>query len=454
MDILRSPLWDDIADIVNVGEYNGAKYSIMLHTPDDSHEEGDYPAFKLISIDIERDYVHNYADVITVKCHIPLGEYIKRIRPSGHQTDQNLEASLFIKTDVDEFVIRYKAIIPTQDINDIDHDLLDGYDEESLDSQDVHLAVFQLVDTVVEPLPRLVIDGVYDGVTRGDILTYGIETITKNLVVTGRSPIDKVDLTQPNNMERVSNLVIPTGTKLLNLANYLQNEQGGIYTGGIHNYIQTRNRKAIWYIYPPYDTTRYNDREEKLIVYLLPGKYPDEYDRTVVTEGNITRILASSHTSSLDAQDRPSNKLPLGFRINNADEVLNRPHKVKPGKDIVGTRGTVSKKYLSRHSLDSLDIVSEASTVITNNIYVPASAISKTDGTRMDIIWNKSDPTRLRPGMSVKIYREHNDKILEMDATLLFNHTLYAIPGKGGLSDEYRTKTMMTLFVDNDVKEL
>lgn len=436
LNIDESLMWDDIRSVIEGDSSPSAVYEVILHTEDE-----DIDIDKLVSIDIIRDYVSAYSDQVVAKVLVPLGTHVHRIKPYV----SNLEATIVITKGDEVSEVRYKAILPEDQENSGDDDTLLNYLEEDLNHIDIVLLNLQLVLLQVEPLKLPRVRGVFKGLTREALLNKTLLGKANTYSIDGKPPIDGIKMAPPNNTTTIVQTLIPTDTPLLKFPRTIQEQHGGVYAGGIGSYVQAYKGTVDWYLYPPYDPSNPVTTDESVVVLVLDTTTVSEFPVTYKTEGNVFTILAgASELNGSELEPRMS-VLTEGYQLNDANAVINNPLTVSP-TSLTSTRDKISQRVLHREHVDGLNPSAISPYESTVNYYHRASQLAQNTGYRLDLVWYNSTPGHLHPGMSVSIYTEANGTVVIRQASVLFNHTLYALSGGMG-NHLYETVTYISVFI-------
>jgi hypothetical protein len=114
-----------------------------------------------------------------------------------------------------------------------------------------------------------------------------------------------VDMVEPNNENKSEHIIVRHGTRLFDLPIYAHKHLGGIYNAGIGCYYQSR----YWFIYPLYDTTRFNKAKKTLVIVKVPTLRARAIERTYRNEGDTLYVIGTSNSEiDDDAGTNFSNK--------------------------------------------------------------------------------------------------------------------------------------------------
>lgn len=437
-------IWKDVDEVISPTKQPYPVYSVIIHT-----EEKELHGYKLLSYDIIRNYVSSYTDERYVKVMVPLGEYMADIYPYLSLLEVTVVTTIGDVVTVE----RLKGIETIDPTETTDMELLTQGDYDSLDQIHYHTLNLQVMNLGTEPLPQLTVSGVYNEITRDQLLRTIIPEICNTIDVSGSSPIDDIEVLKSNNTVPLTEYIIPTGTKLLNLPKHIQEKGKGLYTGGVGSYIQAYKGKNIWFIYPPFDYDRDNEIKDKLVINLLSGKHINEYENTININGKTITIVAEIQGENPTSIDQVGTVVSKGVMLNDGDETATRPLE-SDGKIVQSKSTKVNRRMLSSKRSDGLDTIAVTKHDATANHYVAQSKVSMTEGKRIDVVWKHSNPFLLRPVMPVAIHQEMGDRVIKRKGVLIFNQTIIGLRGKNMLATDYTSSTIMSIFIDTTTEHI
>ena len=452
-NITESILYPDIADILKDGQQHTTTYSAILHT-----DTIDLDVHTLVSIDIVRKYHEAMGDTIYAKVYIPLGDFIfamysntvGRVEGSKFKITDNVEMTLItLSQHAGVSHVRYKATIPPQVFDGLQPEFLMQNGLNELNRSGMHIIDVQLVPLLTEPLLLAKVRGVANEYTRKMLLETWLKGSTDEISVVGGGLIDKVIVTDPENTEPTNQLVIPTGTRTVDLPAYIQKHGGGLYAGHIGSYVQSVDGKNNWYVYPLYWGNPYKDSDEKLRIFILDERYVTDHDVTYLYKDKVLSIIAGESSGSTAAAEGISAKAPKGFTLDDGDNIIGDTIAIKGGK-LTANPERIRKNVFFQNSADQMNPTLDLKERRTTNYYVAASHTTAVSGERVDVIWQGGHPGLLFPGMGVRCYRDVDGQVLEQDGILHFNHTLISTATEGLGENTFQRVTMLSIFIPGE----
>ncbi len=446
----NSVMWKDVDKILNskYTYYPLGKWSLKINT-----KCGDIDVLKITNIDVVKDFVNNMTDNIIVSFHVDRGTYLAYIYPHL----DNLEVTLYRYPIQDskvpfkpDFKQKYKAIF------------LPNYNEKPLGTKDemtstlglelmdpplVHL---QLMNLNVEPLRLKYVSGSLAGYTNEMALNTVIKDEVSKVTLPKGKVIDKVDIDKPDNNKPVQNLVIPSGTNLLDLPAHIHNQGMGIYNSGIGTFvsntkdIKTGKIESHFYVYPPYKAS---PKRPELHLFALPDFEMGYLTHSFILKGNT--IHALGHILDGYKSTEQANELSngVGFRLANADSFMDKPVTMTK-KGPKGASQKLNFKVATKSRPDGFNLANRTDEIASSNPYKYYSKFIKQTGSHVTFKWQQSDHTRIEPNMKVILHRLVGNSIVKEEGVLLHAATAIQMQGKGLLQQSgYTENTLLTVFI-------
>ena len=452
--IETSPIWMDIKSIIHSGK-KPVKFSFkgMLHT-----EKEDIPILKIISIDVVRDYVNNISDHIQIEFKMALGDYAARLYPYRTNIEFSIkkiqleEVSGGKEKDTDILIERYKAIFLTDQNRNIAASELSMYDTESLNKTDILDVKLQLLNRALEPLRIKTVSGVYRQVTQKQVIHNLLAGESNKVLVDGKPSIDGIDIVEPDNKRQIAHTVIKDGIHIVSIPTYLQQSMNGVYNSGIGTYLQTFNAKKLWFVYPLYNTNRFDEPVDKIIFYAIPEERLPGIDRTYNKDGSVIKVLANSTKKYKDSADTDYMNHGVGFRMPNADSFMKKPVEMSENGP-TGMRARLNYEVASSERKDGLNYAPMSANGVSSNPYIDFSKVAARNVARLDLVWENANYDMICPGMPCKYIFLSNNKPIELKGIILFVHAFTSLQGNGITSNTYKTVCQVTIVTEKFVED-
>ena len=416
---MNTILTKDITKITNTSNQyaHGLKFWLTLHTKD-----LDIKITQLYSVEYMRDYAANSSDYVIVKFRLPAGTFVYDVYPNRDHMELTIQYGNMKKL---LSTVRYKFVMLNNNggIEGTRHSYMP---RNLLDKAELIVVEGQCLLREAEGLRTSYLSGVYSRATLQDTLKTEIKNTAAKVKLEGQ-PIDiEVSVADLANTKVYDHIVIPTGTRLLQVGNVLQNNEYGLYNGKVGTYLQHFEDKLTYFLYPLYDNERFSKAKKKLMIYADDNQKYVYQENTWIQDAGIVSIIGNNKTKIQDNGENDFNSEGSGVINNNPDVISNRDVTVtddeaKSSKEnhMAGSKitekrdGTTNSVYLGNQS----------------NSYKFRSDISQASMATMQVVWNYAVPDRLFPGMPVcYIYADGKEKsgsVVRLNGTLLGVYVKY-----------------------------
>lgn len=444
MEIESTSLFREINAIVN-----SPSKPVHYYWTAEIHANGQtYKPMKLLSIDFVEDYEGSYADEIFVELAISGGMYAKRLYPFQDLIDITLFRNPLREqgdtTDTEAILEteRYTATMIDAGNPMLEANGMNSPSEEALDLTNVFNITFQLVNKSLEQLRMMSVGGIYRDATVEDVIKGVLTTESKKVKVEGSRMPKGVDMVSASNKTKRDHVIIPHGTKLVHLPEYIHRKCGGVYSSGMGYYL----RGDYWYVYPCYDTTRFNSAPQTLTIINVPtNKFP-QIERTYRRDGSNLVIMATGEVRFSDDSEVQQLNLGNGVRFADADKFMEGFTTTK-GNKTVASRGSNNSEFISIQRANGNNNVHMSTTPISANAMVEYSKLARRQGSVISLVWENSLPNLLFPGMMVKMLYMDNDEIKTVYGVALKAHHYVQSKGQGVTDGRHICRTMLAIFV-------
>ena len=449
MEIEETPIYKEVKTIID-----GGPKGVFFYYKAQIHADGkDYDVTKVLSVRVLRDYVSRAADVVTVNVSLPIGLWVKNLYPFRDKLEITITRTPLQEVGDSEveagdpesmrfLIVPDPNLMPNaegKDYSRLSQDFLDN-----LGFFDIE---FQLTDKVPHKLKGVTVGGIYRRTSPAIVSKALLASETAKIKVEEDIAFKGVDMVEPNNENKSEHIIVRHGTRLFDLPIYAHKHLGGIYNAGIGCYYQSR----YWFIYPLYDTTRFNKAKKTLVIVKVPTLRARAIERTYRNEGDTLYVIGTSNSEiDDDAGTNFSNK-GNGVRfadarrfLRNFAEVSGNKAKVKRSKNnhefIVVDR---DKDYI-----EGTNVAYMSSRKVNSNPFVERSKILGRKGSIYTVIWENSDPFLTFPGMMCKIHYLDGDNIKELHGVLHSVQTSVELAGKGLTVMRHTVNTVLVMFVN------
>ena len=417
MEITYTPLYREATSIVNNGETgSGVGWKAIIHIVGQNKT---YVPLQVIAINIRCDFVKAYTDEFTCTLLIPLGKYARLIYPNRTSLEITLsktplrESSDDARYDAELESERYSAILIDGDKSPTVGQGRETNDEDSLDLMDMLPVSFQLTNKAMEKLRMVSVGGIFRNTTVKDTIRSLLTKQSQDIKVDNKRVLEGVDIVEPKNASKRDHILLPQGIKIFDVCDYIQ-KNIGVYNAGVGSYI----RNKIWYVFPLYDTTRFNECKQTLSLLILPrNKFP-QLERTYKKKGNSLTVLITSETGFKDDSGTQYLNFGNGARFADANKFMEGFNETKDNTTLVARAKNINEFKLEDRP-DGVNLINVTQNKITANPYYEYSKLIGRKGGIFKAIWENSEPSLLIPGMMTRISYYDEGGVKEIYATLL-----------------------------------
>lgn len=412
----------------------------------------DLPPVKVIRRDIDADYRMSYMDNSSIHLSFPMGTVIYKIAPFQDDLKITLTKRYLDSAGKEDKTLplsprTYRAYVGQELPRSSELSANPGVDDEESGNRKGLLTVsFDLEEVAVEQLRKQTC-GI--PLVRNAVPWTIVKTLLSNATSVLKLDINEVikgiDIAPANNNERTAVINIPDGTPILDLPDYIQNEQGGIYSTSLGFYI---NRDII-HLWPLYDAYRQQTSKRLLRVIVGTSKHSKILDKTYTAAGRTTTILTSGFQKVVDKSQELLNKHGNAVRFTDAASLFKDFGKVV-GNKLTINRGKQNSEYASTIMGNGQNNAQMSDRSITSNVFLEASKMALRNGAFAVFTWRRSEPELLTPDMSVEILYDSDGEIKTIEGALIGHTTSYETEGEGPFSNRWIAITAIRVFVDRN----
>lgn len=446
-----STIMNEVTKITQSGSRNvHYDYSVKFVMPNGTEVD----PMKLVSVDIIRDFGVNITDVVILEVVFGVGTLTKLVYPfKGNmkavvQRQYIGEVEDAVNPDGDVETLTYTAVLmdPRGHAKESASPLLDSV--ETGDLGDVAKVQFQLIDAYSEWLRSVATGGVFKQCTPYDVLRTLLTKEAREMPIERGLTIDVIDVVPPDNTERRAHIVVPHGTPLMALPSYLQDKCGGIYNSEIGFYLHHGN----WYVWPLFNTQRFEDSPKGLTVINLPENRMPGIERTFRETANQLIVITTGGTRSVDTSNSRQLDEGNGLRFTDAKAIFEDFGKTVNNVTTL-SRGKNVTEVLFETAKGGLNHVVQAAEGISSNLMSALSKISSRKGQVVQTVWENSRGGLIYPGMPVQYLYENDNTTKILKGVVTQVQDFIHLKGEGMSSRRYVSNSSLTLFLETDHDE-
>lgn len=394
------------------------------------------PVSDVVEVRLLRDFVNNYSDELSLEVFMPLGDYVYDIYPNRAELTVSLyRHPIDPKSGADRIdgqVVsqQFKALLvaPT-DYNTLAGSALPSSRAE-LNQQQVHRFRIQLIDPVIFECNGYQTSITVYNQNKVDLLAdlMSIPEGIKGVAVS--------KLTAP---ETIKSLVIPDGVNLVALPGWLQENASGLYNSGCGWYLQ----RGFWWIYPLYDTSRYESGDKVVTIVNLSETQMSNVESTYLETASEIYLITTGQVVFEDKTDGSQLSVGSGVRVGQQNMLADDPleEKVKLSR----RDNLMEVKAADRGDANIARFNQE---LHRENSAATLSKIAKTRGTYATVRWENSVMNKLDPGMPVRFLYEDGGQVIKVDGVLLGVEHLSVQAKSGIMNRGHSCQSQLSLFLN------
>lgn len=418
----------------------------------EQEKENIYRPLKLLNFDTSRDYELASGDDSSVTAVFTLGLWYKILEPCRDYLEAVVTrypqkpVSREEEDSSEENTQVYYAIpkVSKESVGQANN--LDKISRVALDLTGLIDIEFQLMDLSMEQLRSVYVGGIFRKSTAFDTMRAAIAKETAGITIENDSAaIESYKFYEADNTEEREHIVVPQATQLFDLPAYLQSKCGGIYSTGIGIYLQNKEL----YVYPPYNTKRFDEEDKTLTILKLPDAQYEQSERTFRIDGSRVIILAQSESDFKHVGNSEFRNEYSGIKFADARKFMDTLVETKDNK-AMANRAKINHEYLYKDikvKEESNNKVERSQDTIHANPFKEDSLLSMKDGSFLAFKWMNSDASLLYPAMPVKILYMSNDELIELRGTLLKVMHSTQLMNRGITSSSYIEQTALYVYV-------
>lgn len=413
----------------------------------------DVETIKILNFDIVRDYENNFSDEVTVTCVFPRGTYMDIIYPNKENIEFTIETTPITK-DKDENIeyedkveTRYKAKFIDAGNDRIRTDGQSVHSIDSLDLGEFVVVTLQLIDKAVY-LMRMVEVGTIGRLTNPkDFLETFLTMQLSNFQLSGEEKIIGIDLIDPDNKDKQEQIIIPHGTPLQAVPDYVHKRCCGIYNKGISSYVQNK----VWYIYPRHDVNRNPKGRRFITIIVIPPKLLPAIEKSWRIDGDHWKILCTGRLQLANNADNRQLNEGTGVRYSSPVVPLTQEYPSRSG-NVTNLQKTLNTEEM--YKLKGKEKIGPyRSSYFTQNAFKELSYVSSLNSGLLSCVWENSYPKIIEPGTLANIlYLDPDGTTLELKGIVLKAHHSTFLPKPGLTQNTWITNTGLFLWVKNDLE--
>lgn len=446
MEFEQSALMFEVNQILNDGPkpvQNNLSAEILVNTTGIT-----VSPMKIMSVDLKRDFLDAYSDVLIVEMAISAGQYSKQIYPYKNNIDITLTYTPLNETgDATNTSIAPQSETYTATLIDTGSPVMEqnGFNaptQYNLDLSNMIMAKFQLVNKALEQMRMIEVGQIFRGATVDDVIKTMLTQASQTTTVNGQRTVQGVTMVKSSNPTPREHIVIPHGVKLTDVPQYIQKYCGGVYAAGMGYYLQGNQ----WHVYPALDTTRFNTTQGTLTIINLPQNKFTNVERTYYQPGGNLVVMATGNVKFRDPSNQHQLNSGNGIRFSDASKFMDGFTTLGDNKALA-SRGATNNEFVGFQRPNGNNNVARSTNPITTNSLEEYSKLARAMGSVIQLEWQHSNPDLITPGLPTTILYLDEDQIQSITGVIVGAHHYTHLMGQGFSAMRYGTVTTLAVFI-------
>lgn len=446
MDIRQTVIWEELESI-----FEGGSKGVHFRYSCEIDIDGELIVpLRLNSINVIRQYSKQFSDYIFLDILLPAGTYSKKLFPKR----DNFLVTIFkepigeFSEDVDlskEITTRtYKGSLIDAKSDTIQGKTQISNDEELLNNEVQNDYVIQLIDLAAEELKMRSVSTIVRDMKPDDVIKGLLTLNAGQLELDDNASVKGVDIVDADNKTVRSHYILPDGeVRVTSIPDYIQENCGGVYNTAMGHYLQN----GIWYVYPQYNTERFDKTDRTLTVFNIPDRALPSVERTFKYEENKLIVVSTGKTYQVDESEKEQLSLGNGVRYARGIQFVEGFAAVKDHKVNVSADDNMVE-YVVEDRKSGLNNVKMSDNRITSNHPNEMSKLSSRLGQIVATSWENSNPDLVYPGMPCKYVYINDDVIDEIYGVVLGIEYDVRLEGNGIGNPRHTCNSTIYLFLN------
>ena len=443
----NNPFRAEVSEIAAKGKTKSAFY-IEAHI---TSNKGTFKAMNVTGLNRYRDYIDDYTQNLIVTVNATLGQYEQLIHADTSSITLTLTMyeigfqsafSLSSLTHPKQFTYKAKLL-------EIDSSQISQNNPMSNNPQigDMTFREFnlQLLEPCFESVSIKTVGGVFRKTVGIDLIKTLLTNYSTDDEVDAVTSVKGVDVVAGFSEKITEQIIIPHMTPLTKAINIINNNCGGVYPTGFSYFLQNN----LWYIFPPYDLSRFDKTNRTITVVNLPKDRLPNIEKTFFNSSTKLIVLSTRDTKIIDHREAKTFNDGSSIRFVDANKLYENFGSVEDNKFKVNASENVNEVTLGVRS-DNMNVLRPTETRITANKNNELTKLAKSKGFYMQLTWENSDDSLIHPGMGAKILFLKDNKPASATGVLIESETIWVPMEQNFKNVKLQSISVLTFFVGNE----
>lgn len=424
MDFLKSTLADEYRLISESRQPKYYTYSAVFVT-----ENGEVDVMKVVSVEWKRDYQKAAMDTIMVEMAMQWGDYNTLIVPFKENLRLTLTRTPITATGqpiIDEIIeATFDASIMLESEESTLAARPDLVNREVSNLVGIRKVTVQLQTVAGAILRTEMVGGSFRNSRPFDVLMSIVQSSINALDVEDEYRVSGIVATAPDNNASRNNIIIPHGTPLIQVADKLQSQFGGIYNTGIGFYLQ----RDVFYIWSLYNTKRFDTANKTASFIIAPGKRFMGVDKTYRLVDEHLTVFVTGGVNRIDGSEVRLLNEGNGVRFADPASLMDGFVETGGNKAIAKRSNNVNEYTGVRRRGASMSRVNE--NLSQTNAFHEASKLVERSTAYIVMVWENCDHDLLTPGLQCEVIYLENNVPRTINGTVIHVHAYASQVGQG-----------------------
>ena len=443
----NNPFRAEVAEISQRGKSSSAFYA-EAHVTSSS---GSFKALNVTGLNRYRDYIADYTQNLIVTMNATLAQYEKLIHSDtsaitltltlyeiGFQTAFSLGALANPKQ------FTYKAKLLEIDSSQISQNNPMSNNANIGDMTFREFSV-QLLEPCFESVSIRTVGGVFRKSNGINLIKTLLTNFSTDDEVDAITSVRGVDVVEGFNEKETEQIIIPHMTPLTKAISIINENCGGVYPTGFSYFLQNN----LWFIFPPYDITRFNKTNRTITIVNLPKDRLPGIEKTYFNSSTKLIVLSTRDSKVIDNREAKTFNEGSSLRFVDASKLFDSFGTVEDNRFKVNASQNVNEMTLGTRA-DNMNVLRASGTRITANKNAELSKLAMSKGFYIQLIWENSDDSLLHPGMPAKVLFLKDNQPASATGVLIESETHWVPMEKSFKHVKLQSTTAMTFFIGNE----